>query len=770
MLLNLIFKNIPRIYVPGESQEVVKTAAGAIQGYAKNAKCLDSCEYSPGSGGLYIGLKSDILTGPLGQLLPANLPERYIYLKINEVGTSCLVASHRYYLYGFVQYLLSDLMDEDSSAYTNGRIFEPAFTNHRVAYDYFLTQEGRITKGLDRETYVRELARNGFTHVEVNGLGSPMAIETGPKGEVYPMFYTYCPALDQFVYSELNKGIYPYYYLAANLTYLKENARLARKYGLIPGMLSFEPRNVPEEFFNKYPMLRGARIDHPFRSFRPRYNMTITHPKVLAHYAEMVQKLLKEVPDLGFLNVWTNDSGAGFEHTKSLYVGRNGGAYLVREWKDDAEIARLAGDNALRFFGVLKDAATEINPDFRVITRMESFYGEHDIVINGLKDKKLDIETASLIQRGWDMPYSHPMYSDRKDINAGCVFQQEFDEREKPIFQGIQEKGSQVAFYYAYGPQTMFAPLMGIPYPKLTRKRLETLHKNGVNYLSHMGGTFPPEKVPYNVNHEVLRNFQLNPGRPVEDVLETYARKQVQGEEYKTLLKAWDITEAGILGFPNISSLYSTIGFTWYRLWVRPFVPDIEKIPQKERDFYEDFMCTVPHNPNNVDLSKDVLFTLTTPEKSREDAKRIDQNVLPKLDEAIRLLETISDKAPICSDQLIRIKALRCWLTTQRNIAVWVDSVYGFMNAANAADKQQYKSNLQAMMTLEIANTETVIGLFKSGIEFIAMTDQGETPLIYGTNLPELLVKRIEMMKTYFNDDPYIDMNYIERKAGEPIY
>ncbi|MCX6227471.1 MAG: hypothetical protein NTV01_22505, partial [Bacteroidia bacterium] len=252
-----------------------------------------------------IATSSQLSEGERALLLPPSLPEHFIYLKIDETGTGCLVASHAYYLFGFVQYMLSDMLQDDTAKYVSGRIFEPAFKTHRVAYDYFLTQEGRITQGLDRETYMKELARNGFTHVEVNGLGSPMAIETGPKGEVYPMFYTYCPALDQFVYSTLNKGIYPYYYLSANLNYLKENARLARKYGLVPGMLSFEPRAVPEEFFNKYPMLRGARVDHPFRSFRPRYNMTITHPKVLAHYAEMIQKLMKEVPDLGFLNIWT---------------------------------------------------------------------------------------------------------------------------------------------------------------------------------------------------------------------------------------------------------------------------------------------------------------------------------------------------------------------------------------------------------------------------------------------------------------------------------
>ncbi len=717
---------------------------------------------------LCISIASELTDREKHTLLPSTLPECFIYLKIDETGTGCLIASHTYYLHGFVQYLLSDLLDDDIASYSGGRIMEQAFKKHRVAYDYFLTQEGRITQGLNRDSYMRELARNGFTHVEVNGLASPMGIETGPKGEVYPMFYTYCPALDQFVYSTLNKGIYPYYYLSANLNFLKENAALARKYGLVPGMLSFEPRAVPEEFFNKYPMLRGARVDHPFRSFKPRYNMTITHPRVLEHYAEMVRKLMNEVPDLGFLNIWTNDSGAGFEHTKSLYVGRNGGAYLVREWKDDAEIAKLAGANALRFFGVLRDAAAEINPDFRIITRMESFYGEHDIIINGLQGK-LDIETASLIQRGWDMPYSHPKYADRKDINAGCVFQQDFDEREKPIFQDIQDTGSQVSFYYAYGPQTMFAPLMGIPYPGLTRRRLDTLHGNGVDYLAHMGGTFPPEKVPYNINHEVLRNFQINPGKPLGEVLNSFVRKHADGPGKEILLKAWDVAEKAILGFPNISSLYSTIGFTWYRLWVRPFVPDIEKIPQSDRDFYEDFMCTVPHNPNNVDLSKDVLFTLTTPERSHEDAVRIDRNVIPGLDEAIRMLESVRDAAPILADQYVRLKALRCWIMTQRNIAVWVDSVYGFMNAGNLADKTKYRSAVQEMMKVEIANSLDLIDIFKSGLEFIALTDKGETPLMYGINLPELLDKRIAMMKEHMDDDPYIDHNFMERMAGKQM-
>jgi len=144
--------------------------------------------------------------------------------------------------------LIDELSDTQLSLYENGKVFYPAFSNQRVSYDYFLTQEGRIQRNFNKRNYIKELARIGMTHVEVNGLDSPMALETGPKGETYPMFYTYCPALDQFVSSKLNKGLYPEYYLKANLKFLIDNAREAVKYGLIPGLLCFEPRSVPEEF------------------------------------------------------------------------------------------------------------------------------------------------------------------------------------------------------------------------------------------------------------------------------------------------------------------------------------------------------------------------------------------------------------------------------------------------------------------------------------------------------------------------------------------
>jgi len=698
-----------------------------------------------------------------------------IDLRLRPDGSGRLVSAGGRLLYAAARQLVDVLADDDVGTLEQGLSITPSFAWNRSCYDVFLTQEGRTQHGLDVEAYVRQLAAWGYTHVEVNALAYPMGLETGPKGEVYPMFYTYCPALDQFVYSSLNKGLYPFYYLSANLAVLKRNAALARKYGLVPGLLSFEPRSVPEEFFARYPMLRGPRVDHPFRSFRPRFTMTLAHPRVRGHYAEMMTALLREVPDLGFLSVWSNDSGSGFEHTKSLYVGRNGGPYMIREWNDDAEIAKTAGAHVVQFLALLRDAARAVNPEFRVITRLESFYGEHDTVWAGLGNG-LDVETTSLIARGWEMPYHHPRYPDSNVINSGSVYQLEFAPRERELGTELRAKDAAAHHYFSAGPHQMFAPLLGIPYPVLTWRRLKLLRDNGVDAIANVGGTCPPDLVPFNVNHEILRRFQFDAAMDIDAAVSAIAERWA-GEAFAPLLqKAWALAEEAILAFPNTTTLYSTIGFTWYRLWVRPFVPNIEAIPRTERAYYEDFMCTTPHNPNNVDLSRDVLFTLLTPERSARDLERIDAGVWTPLDQAIDLLapSVVGADAQlgppnVIADQCVRLRALRCWIMTHRNVSAWVAGVYGWMGAAGASERAGWRTVLDRMIAQEIANSRDLMDLVDTGVEFMATTGLGESPLMHGRNLKDLLARRIALMERHASDDPFIDPGYMERMAGRHL-
>jgi len=114
-------------------------------------------------------------------------------------GSGTISATADRFLYSAVCHLVNDRLAHDVSSGGGALTLRPAFAWNRSCYDLFLAQEGRVQRGLRPETYVRRLAESGFTHVEVNALAYPMALETGPKGEVYPMFYTYCPALDQFV-------------------------------------------------------------------------------------------------------------------------------------------------------------------------------------------------------------------------------------------------------------------------------------------------------------------------------------------------------------------------------------------------------------------------------------------------------------------------------------------------------------------------------------------------------------------------------------------
>jgi hypothetical protein len=698
---------------------------------------------------------------------------RGVFCELAEDGTGHLAATHTRFLFSFCTYLLRDLAYEDVGVVANGKFFKSTFSWNRPTYDFFLTQEGRIQRNLNRDTYVRRLAESGFTHLEINGLAFPEGHESGPAGEVYPMFYTYCPALDQFVASKLNSGLYSPERLSENLGYLKKNAQLAREYGLVPGLLCFEPRSVPEEFFDRYPMLRGARVDHPFRSFKPRYNMTIAHPLVREHYAEMVQRLMEAVPELGFLSVWTNDSGAGFEHTQSLYVGRNGGAYLIREWKNETQIADAAAENALRFLSTLRDAARATNPEFRVCTRLESFYGEHDQIWAGLRDG-LDAEATSLVSRGWEMPYAHAAYPDSKSFVSGTVHQQTFETKETELAAELADRSSYAHFYFAAGPNTLFAPLIGIPYPKLTFRRLQLLHSNGVDNLAHVGGTNPPEQVPFNVNHEVLRAFQFDPELDADKTIQRIARRWVGALFAGDLQRAWAECEKAILAFPHVTPLYSTYGFVWYRLWARPLVPNIEAIPEEERAYYQEFMCTTPHNPNNIDLSRDVLFQLTTVDDCRKALNRIDDNIWKPLDAAIAILENIRESASgalgdnnAIADTLVRLKALCCWFRTQRSVAAWVVGVCGYLETSDETERSACKTILDQMIVQEIENSERLMELLDLDVDFMATTDLTETPLMHGRNMKELLEHRISLMQAHRGDEPFFDPHYMERMASE---
>jgi len=697
----------------------------------------------------------------------------WVGFHVEAEGGGFLAASQPSFLYMAFSALKDSLLENDISVLKHW-LRSLTFAREKSTFDLFLTQYARLIRDFERESYIREYARLGFTHIEVNALAHNHPAEEGVEGEFYPEFYTYCPSLDQFVSSRLNRGLYAEDYLASNLALLKKNAELAVRYGLIPGLLCFEPRSVPESFFRNYPTLRGARVDHPFRSFKPRYSLALAHPVVKKHYREMIANLLAEVPQLGFLTVWSNDSGAGFEHTRSLYVGRNGGAYLIREWKTDDEIAAAASRNILDFFRLLRETGESFHPGFRLITRLESYYGERRFLWPGLREG-IDVEANSLLTQGWESVSFHPRYSDIPVL--GSALHNCLQSGERKPWQELRKRNSHGYFYHFFSSHGNHEPLLGIPFPWLVYEKLRSAADIGIDSLAHVGGLQPPDKVRCAVNQEVFRRFQLDDNLDIERTIAEIAEEYAGIEYAPVLIRGWKLLDQSVRSFVPLS-IYTHYGVVWQRLFVRPLVPDIDGIPEEERAYYENFMCTSVHNPNRIDLGQDVLFRLVTMEYAQKAVGIIDANVWDSLEEAIGLFgralgeqgeEKKSESHEVLSDFLTRAKALRCLFKTIRNTAVWIAAVHRYVGSLDPGIRAQCRIDLAEMIDSEIENTRALLELWaESNVEWLIVSGAEETPFIYGENFPALLEKRIGLMKRHRDDEPRLDPEYMFRVENDP--
>lgn len=503
------------------------------------------------------------------------------------------------------------------------------------------------------------------------------------------------------------------------------------------------PRSVPESVFKKYPFLRGVRVDHPYRAYQPRYALTTAHPVVRWHYAEMLKKILKAVPELGFMETWLNDSGSGFEHTVRLYAGRNGGPYLIREWRSNEEIAEAAAKNVIRYYRVLRDAAHEINPDFHIIAGLRGIEEEEAIIKKGM-DSGID---------------TYVYFDDKKNPEKWAQNQ------------SLLERGS----YLFSGAAANFGFIIGVPGPWQTFKSLQKPISEGFDRISVYFSA--PSLAPYDINREVLRAYQIDPSQTLENVIEKTATKWVGDRYASQLVEIWKLSDQAIESAPYIP-LYAGSGFTWNRIWVRPYVPDIDKIPETERSYYENYLMSVFNNPHNVDLNADALWDLIGIEQSDQIVQQFDTEIWRLLDNAVDLtrkaLAGIEPNHPaknIFIDLKDRIIAQKCYYRSLRNVAAWIAGVHGYLEAKDDAAKNMRMKMVREMVEDEIQNSKELLELWEtSSTNFMPIYQYGETCYEYGDNFGELLKKKIELTEKYKHHLPYIDTNYMWRMPkGFPI-
>ena len=648
-----------------------------------------------------------------------------------DAGGCCeLWASHPQGLYP----LFCLVRDEWLNGDVIERTLRPSFPWVRNLSD-FLVGSLRNSRSFSREEYVRQVARLGFTHLSINSLGPGPAWESGPPGDVYSWFYDYSPDLDQFVDSSLVRGYYPAEYLKANLAALKANAALALKYGLVPGLHINSPRSMPEEFWRSYPFLRGARVDHPRESFRPRYTLAMAHPAVQEHYRELARNILREVPGIGFIQVWTNDSGAGFEYVTSLYAGRNGGPYLIREWKSDDEIARAAAENVLTYYRILHGEFARANPAFRLICDIASFYAERKYIV--------------------------PMLGGGIDAGEFGSFAGGVSPVEQAVLDGA---GAWTHRKAELGDNNV----PGVPSPGLVHERLRRALMDGERAL--LGSPSPCSIAPFDINGEVVRSLQFFPSRRLEEILAQSAGRWAGGEYARALVDIWLMSDEAVRSFPAGVPL-STFAFPWFRLSVRPFVPNIEAIPEEERAYYERYLLATFNNPARVDLNNDMLWNFLSVEEAMEKKHVIDTRVLPPLDrgiassrEILRRIAPGQEGRPVFVDIHDRLRAWRSFAMTLRNMLAWTAAVHGYILSGTTQEKERCRSLCREMVASETENARSLLALWRrSEVEFMPVALSGETLHSYGTNFGELLENKIRLMELHADDEPSIDPDFMWR-------
>jgi hypothetical protein len=753
--------NATRVTFPTDCAPVEKTAAHEL---ASVCGAVVSASETPDAASVGVSLASGGWSAH--RELPADaggVPWFWIRVTVDGIGE--VVASEPAYLFAAVRLLAT----RPPAGWREGVLVRPTFALNRVLWDGILTQYWRTARNFDAEHYVRTLAESGFTHLEVNGLQAAMAMEDSVPTEFYAQFYNYCAGFNHFVETPLTKGLWPSQYLSANLQHLKRLAALGRKYGLKPGVVMFEPRTLPERFFAKYPTLRGARVDHPFRSRLPRYTLAQDHPVTRRHYRECVRALMKEVPDLDYISIWSNDSGAGFEHTASLYVGRNGGPYMIREWRNHQKIAEAAAASIVRYLELLRDTARETNPDFNVFFRIEPYKVEHDAILAGL-GRGLELEAPSLLVHGYDLPYAHPRYPDQKGV-AGTMLHDAFDPAEKKKLEELRGRGIEPAMHYTASGCWNHEPLIGIPYPRSLYRKLQSLRDLGAKRVSGFGGLLNTSRARWWPNPAVIRAAQFAPETSIDELLRETAAGWVGAEHAADLVDAWDALEEAILWQPMVP-LFCAFGFVWQRTWDRPMVPDIEAVPEADRDYYERFMCVQPNNPGRVDYGRDVLFDLITQQSGTKMAADFDRECLPRVRSALERIDAAlanaSDRARAAFvDLRDRAQAYLHWCTALRNVCGWVSDVYGYIEAKDEATRAEHEARLQRTLDLETENTRGLLRLWEtSATEFMVVSAVAENGFIYGDNFGELLRRKLELMAEYRHRKPWIDRNLIWRIEG----
>lgn len=168
------------------------------------------------------------------------------------------------------------------------------------------------------------LKRHGRVEMNMSSLSGKDFGEVPREGSPWHEYASYGVGLHKFFPDARLQTFVDRAFVRKNRRLLEGCLAVLRRQKLEACFMLHEPHFLPEPFFEAYPHLRGARVDHPRRSRRDEFAMCYDHPEGREILASMARELGREVPELRTFYVLTNDAGSGFCWNDGLYPGPNG--------------------------------------------------------------------------------------------------------------------------------------------------------------------------------------------------------------------------------------------------------------------------------------------------------------------------------------------------------------------------------------------------------------------------------------------------------------
>ena len=627
-------------------------------------------------------------------------------------------------------FVLEDLLrDSPRIASDLDRTVSYPFKERYVLWDALLTGQNKGAIGFDLERHIREAVRLGYTGMECNRFVGMTLVQQGHPRDPYPWYTYWGPSMDQFVSSPLFEGVFDKKYLARNLADLQHVAAVVSSFGLKPIFMGYEPRYVPNSFFERHPELRGPRVDHPLRSMQPRYSLCADRPEVLEHYRTLARRLSEAVPHLAEMHIIFMDSGAGFCWAHGLYAGRNGPAFCQKT---------SSGERMSKFFVAIRQGFRDAGHNIQLVAQPHGgTRGEFDQFFDTVPR---EIEFTAGQWASWSLALRDPLEVDRHVL-----------ERQRAT-------GRRVLYFQQHFFGFDGAPTTEFPVPYHLADRLHRALELKLDGLNTLGGIVSPPVKSRSAMQEVYRQFLLNPARPANELVEQVARELGGPEGGALLVAAWKEIQTAIQQNRNSPGFALGTEYASRRTLVRPLVPDEPALLADERDWWQaftfggDLRFGHAHLFRNEGGPPPQSWYATNRTQSMRAAAAMRQGSA-----ALRaFLKEHAEAAghwPYLVSHERQLRFLSHVYTTGANLYEGQRILDRYSKKAIEDDlKSEVDADIASfdrIVSSEIDNTQALLRFINEGGEIGMMLLPQETTWGYGTNFAGLLQRKIDIMQRH---------------------